>query len=74
MNPFEAVTVGASPSAYVAPSGGQVFIAGGTVTSVTLTRNGVTLTVADSGFIPVGIGDVVSITYTAAPTVTFLPE
>lgn len=68
------VTVGASPFAYTAPTSGTVCASGGAITSVALARNGTTVytsaLAADS--VPVAKGDVVTITYTAAPTVYFL--
>ncbi|MHB8915933.1 MAG: polysaccharide deacetylase family protein [Thiobacillus sp.] len=65
-----AITVGASPFAYTAPYGGSVSISGGTVSSVTVTRNSVvvyTSALADN-IVPVRTGDIVTVTYTAAPT------
>ena len=69
-----AVTVGASPFAYTAPSAGSVCVSGGAITSVTLARGGVT--VYTSGLaadqVVVRAGDVVTVTYTTAPTMYFL--
>ena len=69
-----AVTVGASPFAYTAPSAGSVCVSGGAITSVTLARGGVT--VYTSGLaadqVVVRTGDVVTVTYTTAPTMYFL--
>lgn len=70
------VTVGASPFAYAAPSAGTVLIVGGTVTAVTLKR-GTAAAVsvgATAGSVPVSAGDIVTVTYSAAPTMSFVPR
>ena len=69
---IQAVTVGISPYTYTATTGGTLAVTAGTVTGVTLTRAGVTAAVA-VGNIPVRNGDAVAITYTAVPTVSFIP-
>lgn len=66
------VTVSASPFTYTATAGGALAISGGTVSGVTLTRAGVSVPVA-VGTIPLRNGDAVAITYTATPTVNFIP-
>jgi hypothetical protein len=66
------VTVGASPFAYTATTGGTLAISGGTVSAVTLTRGTTTVPVSPAS-VPARNGDVVTITYTAAPTVNFIP-
>jgi len=68
-----AVSVGASPFAYKTPDNGLLYIAGGTVTGITLDRDGWTLTAgANANPINVELGDVVTITYSSAPDVNFL--
>ena len=68
------LTVGASPYAYTASVRGEVIISGGTVTAVTLTRSGTTVTMPMlSGAYSMMAGDVLTVTYTAAPTMTFVP-
>lgn len=68
----EVVTLPASPASYEAPSAGFVLIGGGSVSGVTLTRGRVSVaTGVVGGFIPVGAGDSVTITYSAAPEVHF---
>ena len=69
---IQAITVGASPYTYTATTGGTLAVTAGTVTGVTLTRAGVTAAVA-VGNIPVRNGDAIAITYTLAPTVSFIP-
>ncbi|GAC1503714.1 MAG: hypothetical protein NVS1B10_08830 [Candidatus Saccharimonadales bacterium] len=69
------VTVGASPFAYTAPAIGSVIVQGGTVSAITLTHLGgtpVNIGVT-AGVIPVVAGDVVTVTYTVAPNITFIP-
>jgi hypothetical protein len=57
---------------------GSFHIAGGTVSAVSITRGrnpSVTLaTGVTAGFVPVSEGDVMSITYTVVPVVTFVPR
>lgn len=67
------VTVGASPFDYAAPSDGCVAVVGGTVTALAYGRQGAFTTIS-GGLVPVKKGDAVRITYTVAPTVTFIPQ
>lgn len=70
-----AVTVGASPVAYTAQVPGFLLISGGTVTGVTMTRGGVVTTFpASTALLPLSPGDAASVTYTVAPTITFIPR
>lgn len=71
--PVSVVTVGASPFAYTATTKGQVVIQGGTVTAVTLTRAGTAVTLGIAGTTSVSANDIITVTYTAAPTMTFIP-
>lgn len=73
--PPVAVTPGASPYAYTAPSNGTLYVANGGVGAMTITRG-------TAAACPVGAfygakrlmaGDVLTITYTTAPTLNFLP-
>ena len=69
------VSVTASPFSYTANEIGHLHIKGGTVSSVTLVRARVSLLTGQiSGFFPMSPGDVISIVYTVAPTVSFIPE
>lgn len=70
---IQAVTVGASPFAYTATTDGFLAITGGTVSGVTFKRGTTTVNVA-TGNVPVRNGDIVTVTYTAAPTVNFMPS
>lgn len=71
----QAITVGASPYSYQAPSSGSVFISGGTVNAVAFSRDGTTFIGAGvtAGIVPVRKKDIVRVTYTVAPTMTFVP-
>ena len=71
---FLNVTVSASPFAYEAKEPGTLFVGGGTVSSITLTRGGTAITVATSTtrLIPVGINDIVTVTYSVLPTIKFI--
>lgn len=70
-----AVSVGASPYSYVAPSGGSLNISGGTVSALQLTRQGVYNLTGTGGLYALAKGDTVTITYTGLPpTVTFFPS
>jgi len=69
------ISVGGSPFAYTVPAYGNVVVQGGTVSAITLTRPGgaaVNIGVT-AGIIPVQTGDIVTVTYSVAPTMTFIP-
>lgn len=69
------ITPGPSPFAYQAPSNGTLAITGGTVSSITLARarvSGVNVGFT-SGSVAVAANDVVTITYSVAPTINFIP-
>lgn len=68
-------TLAASPYVLTAPTDGTVVVTGGTVSGATFTRGRDTVTLpAGSLTHPVRQGDVVSITYSVAPSVTFIPQ
>ena len=72
--PVKSITVGASPFSYVLPFNGQVAVTAGTVSLVSIIRQGTTVaTGLIVGVFPVSRGDTVQVTYSAAPTMTFLP-
>ena len=72
--PIQSVTLTGSPFAFRAGSGGNLAVSGGTVSAIDITRGTTTVsTGATSGTFPVANGDVVSITYTVLPTVSFIP-
>lgn len=63
-----------SPFVYTPANNGNIVIDGGTVTSVTLQRQGQTINLPSGNVVvPVSKSDIVTITYTDAPSVTFLP-
>lgn len=73
-SPMTAVTPGTSPYTYKAGTIGNLFITGGTVSSIVLTRSAVSITCQENQFIPMAAGDTVEITYSVVPTVTFVPS
>lgn len=71
----EAVDIGASPATYTAIIRGQAHIAGGNVSLVEFSRDGTTWydTGLVAGFVDMDKADLLRITYTVIPTVTFFP-
>lgn len=67
------VDVGASPFAYTAGGSGTLRVSGGTVSSITLTRSGMTVAFGTTASVPVANGDVVTIAYSVKPTISFIP-
>ena len=76
--PFVSVTVSASPFSYQAEEPGNLFISGGTVSGITLTRGADTITVfpstANPRLVPVAVADIVTVTYSVLPTIKFIPS
>jgi hypothetical protein len=69
------ITMGPSPFTYPVPDQGVVMIGGGTVSAVVITRGRDSFSTGlTSGAFPLGKGDVVRVTYSVAPTMTFLPS
>jgi len=70
------ITVSASPFSYTAREPGNVAITSGTISNVRLTRGIVNIDFGSgtNKVIPVGINDIVTITYSVLPTVRFLPS
>lgn len=73
--PVQSVTVGSSPFTYTAYSDGIAVITGGTVSSVSYSRQGTSVATGlmDSIF-PLRRADQLVVTYTLAPTMTFMPN
>lgn len=71
-----AVTVGTSPFIYKAPQKGFAIVQGGTLSMVSYTRNGSTNynTGATQGCFPLSAGDSLIVTFSVAPTITFVPQ
>lgn len=67
------VTVGVSPFTFMAPRGGFVIVHGGTVSVIAFKRSQSFVTGMTGGTFPVSQGDQLTITYSAKPTVTFVP-
>jgi hypothetical protein len=73
-SPAVLVTLTASPFTFTAPSNGALVVAGGTVSAIQYKRapNTVPLGVIAGQFV-IAATDQITITYTAAPTVVFIP-
>src|SRR6201999_4547302 len=67
------VTPTGSPFAYQALKKGFLIVNGGTVSLVQFTRVGTYTTGMVSGMFPVDLGDTITVTYSAPPTITFVP-
>jgi hypothetical protein len=70
-------TAGASPYTYSNTSGSpqMVYIAGGTVSAITISRQGSSLTTGFiSGAFRISQGDSITVTYSVIPTVTIVPD
>ena len=68
-----AITPGPSPFTYIAPQGGFVIINGGTVSKIQFGRTSTYTTGQTSGTFPISLGDTIIVTYSGAPTMTFVP-
>lgn len=70
------VAATASPMAYTAPVKGNLIVQGGTVSQVEFSRDGVNLydTAQTQGIFPLNAADILTITYSVAPTLTFVPS
>lgn len=71
---IEPVAVGASPFSYEASSIGFLNVAAGTVTSVVLQRGGESVSCPTSGLVPVAAGDTVTVDFSVAPSIHFIPS
>lgn len=71
--PIVPVSLTASPFSFTASATGNVSIVGGTVSGMTLKRAKVTIPVTGS-IIPMMNADVLTVSYSAAPTVSFIPS
>jgi hypothetical protein len=71
-----AVTPKASPFSFVAPVKGSLIVTGGTVSLIRFSRNGTTFyaTGQISGMFALNAGDTLAVTYSVAPTLTFVPQ
>lgn len=75
---FMDITVGSSPFEYLSAEPGNIFITGGTVSGITLTRGPDTITIAPDTsiprLIPLAVDDLIEITYSVIPTIKFIPS
>lgn len=73
--PAQSVTVGASPFGYTAAFDGTVLVTGGTVSAISLIRQGTSVaTGITTGPIPLSRLDTLQVTYSGLPTMTFFPR
>lgn len=73
-SPTVSTPIGPSPQTLIAPSIGSYILSGGTLSFISLTRNGVSVGFQNTTqIIPVNRGDSVMLTFTVVPSVTFLP-
>lgn len=73
--PAQSVTVGASPFSYTAAFDGIVAVTGGTVSAISLIRQGTSVaTGITTGLFPLSRLDTLQVTYSGLPTMTFLPK
>lgn len=70
------VKVGVSPFGYIAPQRGFAIVQGGSVSLVQFSRDGMTnyTTGQTSGCFPLSQGDELLVTYSIAPTITWVPQ
>lgn len=74
-SPVVAVSPTGSPFSYTAPSYGTLNISGGTVSQVAIKRGGVSTNLGGTvGHFLASKGDTYVITYSAAPTLSFIPN
>lgn len=73
--PASSVTVAASPFSYAADRDGFLIVTGGLVTLQEYGRNGTFTNVGLlNSMLPILLGDIIRVTYTVAPTITFIPR
>jgi len=68
------ITVGASPFAFQATQKGFVIVTGGTVSRIQFTRTSLHSTGQTSGVFPVSLADIITVTWSVKPTMTFVPQ
>lgn len=68
------ITVGASPFAYQSTQKGFVVVNGGTVSAISVTRNGTYTTGQTTGVFPLSLADILTVTWSVKPTMTFFPQ
>lgn len=76
-SPILDIIVGLSPYAYTVKEPGSIYLANGTVTGITLIRGKhapLPLDTTSGILIPVCIGDIITVSYSVLPTISFLPN
>lgn len=73
---IDPLVVTLSPYEYTASAPGNLLVRGGTVSALALIRARVTIDPLGivEGFIPMGLGDLVRVTYTVVPDMWFVPN
>lgn len=73
-SPVEPIALAASPFSAKAPADGHYLVTGGSGVGIVIGRGTTALgTALSSGFVPMSKGDAILISFTIAPTVTFIP-
>jgi hypothetical protein len=73
--PIVALKLDGSPFSYTASQNGSLSVSGGGVSAISVSRANTSVPVGTTaGLIPLSQGDTVELTYSAAPTVNFLPS
>lgn len=68
------ITPTGSPFTYLAPGAGFLIVQGGTVSAITFTRVSSHNMGVLAGCLPMSNADQITIAYTVAPTITFVPQ
>ena len=68
------ITPTASPFTYVAPARGFLIVTGGTVSVISFTRVSTYVTGQTGGTFPLSLNDKLTVTYSVAPTMTWVPQ
>lgn len=71
---IESVPATGSPLTYTASQTGSLSVVGGTVTAVSMVRARVTVDLTGAAMVPMANEDVVTITYSVAPVISFIPS
>lgn len=68
------VALTGSPFSITPNAHGTLIITSGTISNISLIRGAITINLTGQVIIPIRISDTISITYSVAPTVQFLPD
>lgn len=73
---IQTITPTASPFTYQVLTKGFMVVQGGTVSLIQFSRDGITnvTTGVTAGCIPLSQGDLITVTYTVIPTITWVPQ